>query len=125
MLYDWSMDSNHSTSLLGSKTDVVCARVGGVNTTPLLNSAVHFTKQKTYNHFLLPQNMNSVGKNERVPKPAPLPPPTRLLRIIFLNHSFFAKNSFDLSPKTPAKNQNRFLKPKGGRAEGTTLMHSP
>ena len=43
MLYDWSMDSNYSTSL-GSNI-VVCARVGGANTTPLL--AAHFAKQNT------------------------------------------------------------------------------
>ncbi len=47
MLYDWSMDSNHSTSL-GSKS-VVCAREGGANTTPFLAA-----------HFAL-QNTNSVG----------------------------------------------------------------
>src|SRR3989344_7956943 len=60
----------------GSKKFVVCARVDGANTTPFLNSAVHFAKQKTYNYFLLLQNMNSVGKNERVQKPARIPPPT-------------------------------------------------
>src|SRR3989344_4831003 len=77
MLYDWSMDSNHSTVILGSLTDVVCARVGGANATPLLSSAVHFAKQKTYNYFLLLQNMNSVGeKSERVQNPARIPPQT-------------------------------------------------
>src|SRR3989344_5602771 len=76
MMYDWSMESNYSTLLKGSLTDVVCARVGGANTTPLLNSAVHFAKQKKYNSFLLLQNMNSVGENERVQNPAPPPPPT-------------------------------------------------
>jgi hypothetical protein len=49
MLYDWSMDSNHST-YLGSQNDVVCAREGGANTTPLFPAA----------HFAL-QNTNSVG----------------------------------------------------------------
>ena len=70
------MDSNHSTMILRSLTDVVCARVGGANTTPLLNSAVHFAKQKKYNSFLLLQNMNSVGENERVQNPARIPPQT-------------------------------------------------
>src|SRR3989344_5449297 len=60
----------------GSKIDVVCARVGGANTTPYLNSAVHFAKQKTSNYFLLLQNMNSGDKNERVPNPARIPPQT-------------------------------------------------
>src|SRR3989344_7436109 len=76
MLYDWSMDSNHSTEISGSKTDVVCARVGGANTTPLLSSAVHFAKQKTSSYFLLLQNMNSGNKDERVQNPARPPPPT-------------------------------------------------
>src|SRR3989344_9563509 len=76
MLYDWSMDSNHSTEISGSKTDVVCARVGGANTTPLLSSAVHFAKQKTSSYFLLLQNMNSGNKDERVQNPARIPPPT-------------------------------------------------
>ena len=76
MLYDWSMDSNYSTEILGSKNDVVCARVGGANTTPYFNSAVHFAKQKTPNYFLLLQNMNSGEKNERVQNPARIPPQT-------------------------------------------------
>src|SRR3989338_8336571 len=46
MLYDWSMDSNHSTEISGSKTDVVCARVGGANTTPLLGSAKYEFRQQ-------------------------------------------------------------------------------
>src|SRR3989338_7519475 len=44
----------------GSKIDVVCAWVGGASTTPLLNSVVHFAKQKTSNYFLLLQNMKGV-----------------------------------------------------------------
>ena len=76
MMYDWSMESNYSTLLKGRIIDVVCARVGGANTTPYLNSAVHFAKQKTYNSFLLLQNMNSVGENERVQNPARIPPQT-------------------------------------------------
>jgi hypothetical protein len=44
MLYDWSMDSNHSTNL-GSKF-IVCAREGGANTTPFFLAA-HFAKQNT------------------------------------------------------------------------------
>ena len=60
----------------GSKNDVVCARVGGANTTPYLFSAVHFAEQKTYNYFLLLQNMNSGDKKGKVPKPARIPPQT-------------------------------------------------
>src|SRR3989344_3656476 len=44
MLYDWSMDSNCSTSL-GSRF-VVCARKGGANTTPYFLAA-HFAKRNT------------------------------------------------------------------------------
>src|SRR3989344_1082355 len=80
MMYDWSMESNYSTLLKGSLSDVVCARVGGANTTPYLNSAVHFAKQKTYNYFLLLQNTKSGGeflKSETPsPKPARIPPQT-------------------------------------------------
>ena len=61
---------------LGSETDVVCARVGGANTTPYLFSEVHFAEQKTYKYFLLLQNMNSGDKKEKVPKPARIPPQT-------------------------------------------------
>jgi len=60
----------------GSLTDVVCARVCGANTTPYLNSAMHFAKQKTSNYFLLLQNMNSVGENKRVQNSARIPPQT-------------------------------------------------
>src|SRR3989344_5058145 len=110
--------------ILGSKIDVVCARVGGANTTPLLNSAVHFAKQKTSNYFLLLQNMNSGEKNERVPKPARIPPQTppaggksaeagRIhsprqvvspcrVRISSFNHLDFARNSFELCPTNTA-----------------------
>src|SRR3989344_4753886 len=44
MLYDWSMDSNYSTSL-GSRI-VVCAGAGGANTTPYFLAA-HFAKRNT------------------------------------------------------------------------------
>ena len=59
---------------LGSKINVVCAWVGGVNMTPLLNSAVHFAEQKILNCFLLLQNMNSSKK--KLQKPARIPPQT-------------------------------------------------
>jgi hypothetical protein len=48
MLYDWSMDSNHSTDILGSRIVVACARVGGANATPLFFSkfsAAYFAKR--------------------------------------------------------------------------------
>jgi len=48
MLYDWSMESNHATLFAGSKIVVVCARVGGANTTPLFFpefSAAYFAKR--------------------------------------------------------------------------------
>jgi|GEM_PF-6511232 hypothetical protein len=40
--------------------DVVCARVGGANTTPL-SSAAHFADQKILNCFLLLQNTKFGG----------------------------------------------------------------
>src|SRR3989338_4062458 len=64
MLYDWSMDSNCSTSL-GSKNLVVCARVGGANTTPLFLAA-HFAKRNT--------KFGGGGKRGRAKIPSPQPP---------------------------------------------------
>ena len=55
-------------SKIGSSLSLPAHGWVGANTTPLLNSAVHFVKQKTYNYFLLLQNMNSGDKNERVQK---------------------------------------------------------
>ena len=46
MLYDWSMESNCYTGILGSKNSVVCAREGGANTTPYILAA-HFAKRNT------------------------------------------------------------------------------
>src|SRR3989338_9793241 len=61
----------------GSKIDVVCAWVGGASTTPLLNSVVHFAKQKTSNYFLLLQNMKGgAEKIWRILNPARIPPQT-------------------------------------------------
>src|SRR3989344_1188689 len=70
MLYDWSMDSNHSTIILGSKIVVACAWVGGANATPLFSSvfsAAYFAKR----------NLNCGDFEKRlVPKPARIPPQT-------------------------------------------------
>src|SRR3989338_2877444 len=63
MLYDWSMESNYITSK-GSK-NVVCAREGGVNTTPLF-SAAHFAKRNT--------KFGGGGKRGRAKIPSPQPP---------------------------------------------------
>ena len=62
MLYDWSMESNYITSK-GSK-NVVCAREGGVNTTPLF-SAAHFAKRNT--------KFGGGGKRGRTKIPSPQP----------------------------------------------------
>ena len=106
--------------ILGRK-NVVCAWVGGANTTPYLCSAVHFAEQKTYNYFLLLQNMNSGGEKGKVQKPARIPPQTppaggkpaeagRILsprqivspcRVRF-NHLDSARNSFELCPTNTA-----------------------
>ena len=65
MMYDWSMESNYSTSLKGSLTDVVCAWEGGANTTSYF-SAAHFAKR----------NMKFIGggKRGRAKIPSPQPP---------------------------------------------------
>ena len=63
MLYDWSMDSNYSTSL-GSRI-VVCAGAGGANTTPYFLAA-HFAKRNT--------KFGGGGKRGRAKIPPPQPP---------------------------------------------------
>src|SRR3989338_2813410 len=63
MLYDWSMDSNCSTSL-GSRI-VVCAGAGGTNTTPYFLAA-HFAKRNT--------KCGGGGKRGRPKIPPPHPP---------------------------------------------------
>src|SRR3990167_6435880 len=63
MLYDWSMDSNCSTSL-GSRI-VVCAGAGGTNTTPYFLAA-HFAKRNT--------KFGGGGKRGRAKIPSPQPP---------------------------------------------------
>jgi len=69
--------------ILGSKNDVVCARVGGANTTPYLNSATHFAKQKIIIGFLFLQNMKSVGKKIwAIPNPARIHSPDPFLRAV-------------------------------------------
>ena len=69
--------------ILGSKIDVVCARVGGANTTPYLSSAAHFAKQKLIISFLLLQNMKSVGeKIWAIPNPARIHSPDPFLRAV-------------------------------------------
>jgi len=70
MMYDWSMESNYSTSLKGSKIDVVCARVGGANTTLL--SFLDFISA-----YFAKRNLNCGDFEKRsVPKPARIPPQT-------------------------------------------------
>src|SRR3989344_903859 len=72
MLYDWSMDSNHSTSVLGSKKFVVCAREGGANTTPYF-LAVLFASQK-----MNPVGAESEGAAEFPPHPPSAAPERKI-----------------------------------------------
>jgi len=46
-------------------------------------------------------------------------------KIIRQNPADSARNTFELCPANTAKIENRNWKPKRGRAEGATLMHSP
>ena len=70
MLYDWSMDSNYSTIILGSRIKVVRARVGGANTTPLsfLNFFVAYFAKRSL-------NSGDFGKGA-IQNPARIPPQT-------------------------------------------------
>jgi len=62
------------------------------------------------------------GKSERTRQ---FQATTRSARAISISHRDSAQNIFELCPIHSAKIGNRFLKPKRGRAEGATLMHSP
>ncbi len=50
---------------------------------------------------------------------------THAERAISSSHQDSARNAFELCPIHTAEIGNRFLKPKLGRAEGATLIHSP
>ena len=66
------MDSNHSTSVLGSKKFVVCAREGGANTTPYF-LAVLFASQK-----MNPVGAESEGAAEFPPHPPSAAPERKI-----------------------------------------------
>src|SRR6266550_2172442 len=72
MLYDWSMDSNHSTCIFGIKKSVVCAREGGANTTPYF-LAVLFASQK-----MNPVGAESEGAAEFPPHPPSAAPERKI-----------------------------------------------
>jgi len=112
-----------SFNFLGSKNDVVCARVGGANTTP-------FSFLNFFVAYFAERNLNGGDFEKRsVPKPARIPPQTPpaggksaeagrihsprqivspcLVRISSFNHLDFARNSFELCPINTAKIKNR------------------
>jgi hypothetical protein len=135
------MESNHYSSVLGSKNDVVCARVGGANTTPI--SFMNF-----FATYFAERNLNGGDFEKRsVPKPARIPPQTPpaggksaeagrihsprqivspcLARISNFNHLDSARNSFELCPTNTAKIQNSNFGQKYGRREAPSVLHSP
>src|SRR3989344_4462454 len=70
MLYNWSMATNYATLFAGSKNNVVCARVGGANATPLYFPEflmAYFAKRNL--------NYGDFGKRA-IPNPARIPPQT-------------------------------------------------
>ena len=70
MLYDWSMDSNYSTDILGSKITVACARVGRAN-------ATLFFFSEFFVAYFAKRNLNGGGFEKRqVRNPARIPPQT-------------------------------------------------
>jgi len=74
-----------------------------------------------------PQTPPAGGKSaeaRRIHSPRKIVSPC-LVHISSFNHLNFARNSFELCPIHTARNRNRILEPKWGRAEGATLMHSP
>jgi len=98
MLYDWSMESNYATMSKGRK-NVVCARVGGANTTPIL--AAHFAKRNT---------KNCGGEKARArreflsPQPPFLPaPPERPASEASRSFGILFKMSSDFFQQTPPK----------------------
>ena len=74
-----------------------------------------------------PQTPPAGGKSVeagRIQNPRQIVSPCRVLFNSF-NHLDFARKTFELRPIHTAKIGNRNQKPKWGRAEGATLMHSP
>ena len=88
--------------------------------------------------------MNSGNKNERVPKPARIPPQTSPAggksaeagRIhsprqivspcrVHFNHLDSARNNFELCPTNTAKIRNSNFRQKYGRREAPSVLHSP
>jgi hypothetical protein len=130
MLYDWSMESNYITGK-GSKF-VVCARVGGANTTLFL--VVHFALQNTKFRSekgkvqkparIPPQTPPAGGKSAeagRIHSPRQIVSPCR----VRFNHLDFARNSFELCPTNTAKIRNSNFRQKYGRREAPSVLHSP
>ena len=74
-----------------------------------------------------PQTPPAGGKSAeagRILSPKQIVSPCRV-RICIFNHLDFARNSFELCPINTAKIENRNRKPKWGRHEVPTQMHSP
>jgi len=115
----------------GSKKFVVCARAGGANTTPLLNSAVHFAKQKTYNSFLLLQNteFGGGGKRGRAKIHSPQPPfflPARAHGIVCAARSAASCQFLGISDKIGSSQTvktHHEAEPLRGTFHGTATLH--
>ena len=74
-----------------------------------------------------PQTPPAGGKSAeagRIHSPRQIVSPCRVLFISF-NHLDFARKTFELCPTNTAKIENRNRKPKWGRHEVPTQMHSP
>ena len=117
MMYDWSMESNHTTSILCpvyfAKRNLNC---DGFEKRRILKPA-----------RIPPQTPPAGGKSAeagRIQNPRQIVSPCRVLFNSF-NHLDFARNSFELCPTNTARNRNRILKPNRGRHEVPTQMYSP
>ena len=117
MMYDWSMESNHTTSILCpvyfAKRNLNC---DGFEKRRILKPA-----------RIPPQTPPAGGKSAeagRIHSPRQIVSPC-LVRISIFNHLDFARNNFELCPTNTAKIENRNRKPKWGRHEVPTQMYSP
>src|SRR3989344_2223363 len=107
MLYDWSMDSNHSTTIFMNSADK--------------NEMVPKPAR------IPPQTPPAGGKSAeagRIHSPRQIASPC-LVRISSFNHLDFARNSFELCPTNTAKIRNSNFRQKYGRREAPSVLHSP
>ena len=117
MLYDWSMESNYTTSIL---YPVYSAKRN-------LNRDGFEKRRIPKPARIPPQTPPAGGKSAeagRIRNPRQIVSPCRVHFISF-NHLDFARNSFELCPTNTATNRNSNFRKKYGRHEVPSVLNSP